>query len=146
MERRAIEIARKKIFYCNKNDTIKETAFRMQEKNIGSILVRDDPGAVIGIVTVGDILRLIAKHDSLKEFHVKDIMSTPVISGNKDITIEDAMKMFQEKKISRLVLIDETGKPVGILRDVAVYKILSFSKFEKEAADRFSSHWEDHFY
>ncbi|MBD3204587.1 CBS domain-containing protein [Candidatus Woesearchaeota archaeon] len=146
MEKTAYDIARKKLYFFYINDPVYKIADIMQAKNIGSVLVKDKKDNVVGIVTIGDILRLVNKEKNVEPFSAQDIMSSPVIFLDKESSLEDTMSKFQKHKITRFVLIDENKKPVGIVRDLAVYKVLSFSKIYQESAERFKQSYTDHFY
>jgi len=146
MEKIALDLARKKLYFCKEDDPVQKVADLMQAKNVGSVLVKDSRMALSGIVTVGDILRLVSKKNDISKHKVKDIMSSPVMTAKYNIDLMSAMQMFKKTKVTRLVLVDDKGKELGVLRELACYKCLTFSKFEEEAAERFSSYRTDHFY
>ena len=136
--KRAYDIARKEVFYCSEEQPLAEVAGLMHSHNIGSILVRNGKD-VKGIITVNDMLRQIEKGANFAMKKARDIMSSPVVMVSRDLEIEELIDVFNShKKLSRMVLVDSKSNVVGVVRDIAVYKYLSFYKFDEEAKKRFA--------
>jgi CBS domain-containing protein len=96
---------------------ISEVAKLMNDKVIGSVLVRDSEGRIAGVFTERDaIRRVIAKGVDPATTPVKSIMSTPLVTVKSDMSIDEAAKLMAEKKIRRLPVV-EGGKIVGIVTD-----------------------------
>jgi arabinose-5-phosphate isomerase len=138
--KKAHDICRKQVFFCNTTDSLAKVAYKMHNNNIGSILVRKD-NEIRGIITVNDMMRTMSKHKSAKETLAKDIMSSPVISTSKDMEIDDLVEKFNQSKVSRMVLLDKNKKIAGVVRDIAVYKCMTFHKYNKEAKQRFQQNY-----
>jgi len=49
-----------------------------------------------------------------EEIHVREIMSTPLICGNKEMEVEDAVRLMLDKKIKKLPII-EKERLIGIV-------------------------------
>jgi len=136
----AYDLARKQVFFCRTTDKLSRVAERMHKKNIGSILVKK--GDVLkGIITVNDILRQISSKRLSKDTLAKDVMSSPVIVVNKDLEVDDLVDEFNKHKVSRMVLINKKNEIVGVVRDIAAYKYLTFFKYDREARERFSKNY-----
>jgi signal-transduction protein with cAMP-binding, CBS, and nucleotidyltransferase domain len=102
--------------------TIQETAQRMKEDRVGSLLV-DRRGQVVAIVTETDIVRkAVAKGADLGKEKVESIMSSPVASIEIQRTPQDAHDMMADLGVRHLAVTDK-GKIVGLLsvRDLLVY-------------------------
>ncbi|NTV23096.1 MAG: CBS domain-containing protein [Nanoarchaeota archaeon] len=132
----AYDIARKQVFFCRSNEPIKEIARKLHVNNIGSILVKKD-GDVAGIITVNDLLRQMSRNTDVEKTLAEDIMSSPVVSVDKDLEIDELVEQFNKQRVSRMVLKDKKGEIVGVVRDIAVYKYLAFMKYDKEARKMF---------
>jgi len=54
---------------------------------------------------------------------VKDAMSSPVISVDEDASVLEAARLMREHRIGGVVVVDSSGKPVGVVteRDVVVH-------------------------
>lgn len=137
MPKTAYDISRKKVYFCSDKDLVPKVADTFQKNNIGSILVNNKYGKTVGIVTVGDILRLISKKPDFAETKAGEIMSSPIVSVHKDTPIDKLVNDFEKGKATRLVLTKDTGEYVGVVRDIAAFKYIAFVAFDKEAKERF---------
>jgi signal-transduction protein with cAMP-binding, CBS, and nucleotidyltransferase domain len=102
--------------------TVQETARRMKDDKVGSLLV-DRGGQVVAIVTETDIVRKsVAKGADLGKEKVEAIMSSPVASIEIQRTPQDAHDMMADLGVRHLAVTDK-GKIVGLLsvRDLLVY-------------------------
>lgn len=102
-------------------DDCKTAAIRMRDSNIGFLPVCDDTGKVIGTVTDRDLaIRLVASSMPAST-SVGDVVTREVVScGPQDDVREAERRMAREQK-SRMLVIDATGKLLGVfsLSDVA---------------------------
>jgi len=102
------------IAVCTPTDSVTDAAKRMSERNVGCILVTEG-GSVKGIITDRDIaLSVIAKGKNPTEIRLKDVMKTPVVTGNPDWDVFETTKMMAQKKIRRLP-IQSNGKLQGFI-------------------------------
>ncbi|MBP2030623.1 putative transcriptional regulator [Methanohalophilus levihalophilus] len=95
----------------NLNSSIQEAAKVLVHNNIHGATV-EDGGKIVGIVTFTDIGEALAGGEvGLK---VKDIMSADLIMIDGEASLVDAVKMFNEHEIGRLVVTID-GVPKGLL-------------------------------
>jgi diguanylate cyclase (GGDEF)-like protein len=107
-------------------DTVKEAAARMLARNVGCLIVTDDRGAFIGLVTERDISRHVAvAPDGGAGVCVAQIMTDHVVSCGPGITTGEARRIMTENRIRHLPIVDR-GVVVGILsaRDIMGQQIL----------------------
>jgi CBS domain-containing protein len=101
-----------------------EAVKRMVEANVGSLLVIDESGEIIGIVTERDYLRRVTLEGRTdKETAVRDIMSFPVIVVTPQTSIDECMALMTDRRIRHLPVVDG-GEVVGIVSigDVVKFK------------------------
>lgn len=118
------EIMNKQVKTCRPDDTVRDAAQQMSKWHIGSLVVVDGPGLVIGIVTERDILsEVVAEGLRSNDVKVKDIMTKQVIEIEKKATLEDAAEIMTEHKIKKLPVV-EKGRLVGIVTatDLVMYE------------------------
>jgi CBS domain-containing protein len=99
--------------------TVMKAAQLMKEKKIGNCIVVDK--TPIGIITESDILKKVVALDlNASQVTVKDIMTSPIIIADPNISLEEAIKMMGKCNIRRLPVV-ENGRLIGILtqRDVS---------------------------
>lgn len=133
--KKAYDISRKKVYFCSASDSLSKIARIMYKNNIGSILVKEN--ANLGIITTNDLLRQMSKNRDSKKITAKNIMSFPVITASKDLEIDELVDKFNRHKVSRMVLLDK-NKIVGVVRDIAVYKYMTFFKYDHQARNMFA--------
>ncbi len=91
-----------------------QCATRMDTFKIGSVVLVNDDGELIGIVTKTDITNAFSIVYSGK-FLVSDYMSRKVVTCRKSDTLKYALSLMNQNDVSRLVVTDEKGKPLGLI-------------------------------
>ncbi|WP_203340011.1 CBS domain-containing protein [Planococcus beijingensis] len=105
---------------CAPEMSIQEIASKMLELDVGSIPISDGK-RLLGIVTDRDIvIRGIASQISL-DSPVSQILTSEMVTGTKDMSIEDAADLMTKHQIRRLPIV-ENDQLVGIvsLGDIAL--------------------------
>ncbi len=95
-------------------DHLEQCATRMETFNIGSVILVDDSGDLIGIVTKTDITKVFSKIYG-GQYQVKDYMTRKLITCRKTDSLKFAQSMMNKNNISRLVVTDNQGVTVGII-------------------------------
>ncbi len=93
--------------------SIKKAIVEISEKRLGvTAVVENDK--VVGIITDGDIRRMLNNHDNIAGLTAKDIMThNPKMIKSTDMTI-DALHTLEDFAITQLVVVDD-GEYKGIL-------------------------------
>lgn len=97
--------------------TVMEAANLMNKHRIGALLVVDRRGeSLAGIFTERDILqRIVGEKKDPEETAVGQVMTTEVACCKPDITVEAARLIFRDKRVRHLPVVDDQGKPVGVV-------------------------------
>ena len=119
-----------KVITIGKDASILDARRLMTEHNIRHMPVVDENDKLIGIVTDRDIRTALPlemfkvpegckdiceKLESITQLKVAEVMTPdPVTVGPLD-TIEDALMMFQQKKVGAFPVVDEQGRIKGII-------------------------------
>lgn len=104
-------------------DTIEAVAKLMGKNKVGSIIVIDNNGRPIGLITERDIVfRVAGKNLLSNQVAAKSIMSSPLITVNPRTDLKKAAKMMQMHDIRRLIVMDD-GKMVGFVSDADIVAI-----------------------
>ncbi len=96
-----------------KETTIKDVIVEISEKMLGVTAVVEDE-KIIGIITDGDLRRMLSKHDSFTHITAKDIMSLHPKCIEEDAMAVEAMDIMEAKGISQL-LVEKDGKYSGVV-------------------------------
>lgn len=79
----------------------------MNEKNLGAVLVVGEENVLVGIVTDGDIRRLITESGSLNLMPVSEIMTRDPITIDGQMQAADALSIMQRHEITVLPIVEE---------------------------------------
>ncbi|HUL39454.1 MAG TPA: CBS domain-containing protein [Methanomassiliicoccales archaeon] len=98
----------------------------MVEKDVGSVLVVDRSGKLVGIFTERDLLRRYLESQSKFLYLTVDkVMTSPVITVSPTTTLDAALDLMTAKKIRHLPVVDKDGKVVGYLTWKILFQRLS---------------------
>lgn len=93
--------------------SVRAAAALMAELNLGVLPVCDHDYP-IGIITDRDILiRWVPK--AVADSNIEPIMTPDIVTCRADQTVEQAAYLMSDKQIRRLVVVDSSGKIVGII-------------------------------
>lgn len=88
----------------------------MAEKNIGALLVLDEEGKIVGIVSERDFARHIAQTGQCAvEEAVSNYMTKEVIGVRPDTSIDECMMLMTRQHIRHLPVVNAEGKLVGLI-------------------------------
>lgn len=93
--------------------TIKKAIFEISEKRLGVTAVIEND-KIVGIITDGDIRRMLAERDTLTDVTAKDIMTKNPKMIASDSMVADALNLLEDNSITQVVVADQ-GQYKGIL-------------------------------
>lgn len=93
---------------------IREIIIEISDKRLGATAVVDSDENVIGIITDGDIRRMLEHEDDLKQVKARDILTPSPKSISPEALAVDALQLMRENDISQL-LVTDAGRYMGIL-------------------------------
>ncbi len=98
-----------------KEDTpIKDTIIEISSKRMGATAVLDTAGSVVGIITDGDIRRMIEQNENFLLLKAKDIMSPNPKTIEKNFLASVALKIMETNSITQLI-VKYDDKYVGMI-------------------------------
>ena len=118
---RIIDYADKDFVSLDENTLVADAARIMYERGVCSVIVTHDDverhlRQSVGMITARDFLqRVVAQSKGPFKLAVKDIMSTPLITINKETLTNDAIMLMKSKNIARLPVINDSGEVLGIV-------------------------------
>jgi arabinose-5-phosphate isomerase len=92
---------------------IREVIMEISSKRLGATAVLDN-GRLVGVITDGDLRRMIEKTTDLTGITAKEIMTSNPKSIDKSELAVNALQLFQKYNITQLVVTDE-GAYIGVL-------------------------------
>ncbi|WP_134698556.1 CBS domain-containing protein [Ammoniphilus sp. YIM 78166] len=110
-------------------DNVYEVACKMRDHNVGVVPVVDENQHCIGMITDRDIVIRGLAEKREGSAAVEKVMSTELITGTPDMSVDEAAKLMAQQQIRRLPIV-ENGRLVGI---VAMADLAVRSNFADEA-------------
>jgi len=125
-----------RIITVNHDESIRQAAARMLAHNVGCLIVDNDQGQFIGLVTERDIAHHVAMDPECgADICVGQIMTDHVVSCPPGTTTSEATRIMMTHRIRHLPLV-ENGRVVGILsaRDIMSQQLLEDRAAAEEVA------------
>lgn len=99
----------------NEGQSVSKVLFAITEARAGAATVVDKKGRLVGIFTDGDLRRHLGKDADLPHRQIREVMTKSPRVINKDCLAAEALHILEEKKIDELPVVDDKGKPLGML-------------------------------
>lgn len=93
--------------------SIKDVIVEISEKRLGTTAVVDEE-RLIGIITDGDIRRMLEKNADIKSLTAADVMSADPIRVESETMAVEALDIMEDNNITQ-ILVTENGKYVGVV-------------------------------
>ena len=126
--RRIDQIMSRKLYTVQDEDLVDLVPNIMMWKQIRHLLVENDKGELVGLVTMGRLGQHYSVHDKKekKAVPVKNIMVNDVYTVKRDTLTVEALALMREKKIGCLPVVNEDNKLVGIVTERDFLKVAEF--------------------
>jgi arabinose-5-phosphate isomerase len=111
---------------AGENLTVKEALFVMTRARSGSLSVVNAHGKLAGVFTDGDFRRHMAGDENLLSRALKKVMTRNPICIREDALATEALKIFDERNIDDLIVVNARREPVGLVdsQDLPKLKIM----------------------
>lgn len=99
--------------------TLREVVIGMTRYPLGAACVVGPEGRLRGILTDGDVRRLLSREGDILELRMENVMTADPMATRPDMTLGEAVRIMEDRasQISVLpVVADEGGQLVGLLR------------------------------
>ncbi len=96
------------------NTILKEIINEISSKRLGATAVVDNENNLIGIITDGDVRRMLADKDDLKNITATDIMTKTSKTISPNVLAVEGLNLMQENNISQLI-VAENNIYIGII-------------------------------
>jgi arabinose-5-phosphate isomerase len=100
------------------HSSIKDALIEITDKSLGCVCVIDKNGILKGIITDGDIRRLLNKTDNVHGLKARDIMTINPIAVKRETYLGEALSIMENRssQINVLPVISSSGKCIGVIR------------------------------
>lgn len=96
------------------NENIRNTIIEMTSKRLGVTIVVDSNHHIKGIITDGDLRRMLQNQKQVEHLTAQDIMTKKPLTVGKNVLAMKALNMMRKKSITQLV-VEDNGKYEGVV-------------------------------
>lgn len=136
----------------NRTASLEEAADKMLDREVGSLVVVEESGKAVGIVTDSDFSAKPARipfstfrsrkllgewlgrqnaeeiYEEARSLAVEAIMSTPLRSVELDDTVDQILEIMFDQDVKHVPVLDEGGRPVGMVARHDLLKMVASSR------------------
>ena len=95
--------------------SVREAIVEMTSKRLGATFLTNGAGELTGILTDGDLRRLLQEHSQPLDLEAREIMTHGPKHVRGDVLAVDALRIMEDNLITILPVIDAGNRPVGAL-------------------------------
>jgi CBS domain-containing protein len=115
------EIMTAEVVTADPQAPVREIAEVMRDRNVGSVVLVDSGGRPVGLVTDRDLAVTALADAADPDTPVERCATTPVVTGEADMELEEAAALMVSHRIRRLPVMDEESLAgIVTLDDIAV--------------------------
>jgi CBS domain-containing protein len=107
------EVMTESVVTASPQVSVREIATLMRERNVGSVVLLRD-GRPVGFITDRDIALSVVADGRSPDERATDHASSPVITGEPDMDVEEAGELMMRHGVRRLVVVSG-GSLVGVV-------------------------------
>ncbi len=104
------------------DDPMPEVIVGISAHRLGATAILDDDRRVVGIITDGDLRRMIQRHPNFAHLRARDVMTPQPHTITANAPAQQAMQMFSRHKITQLPVVDADGRYVGMIHIHDLYR------------------------
>jgi arabinose-5-phosphate isomerase len=107
---------------CSTETTIRDALFTITKAEAGSAFVVNEDGRFLGLITDGDIRRLLLRDENALRVPAGQVLNPTPRTTTPDRLVTEALQMMEQPPpCGELPVLDEDGRPVGVLnlKDIA---------------------------
>lgn len=97
------------------DQSLMDAVLELNQKNLGAVFIQDPTKKLLGIITDGDVRRMLSAQKNLREIPLADGMKRNPLAIDSSLMAADALSIMQQHEITVLAVVDELGRLQGIL-------------------------------
>jgi diguanylate cyclase (GGDEF)-like protein/PAS domain S-box-containing protein len=105
--------------------TVSEAGRRMKDEGLRHLVVTGPQGRLLGIVSQTDVI----KHFGIQHYmYLRDVRSAvprALVTVKAEVPYTDAMKAMREERSDAAVVVDDEGKPLGIVTERDILRLIA---------------------
>lgn len=97
------------------DQSLLDAVLELNKKNLGAVFIQDTAKKLMGIITDGDVRRMLSAQKNIREISLADGMKRNPVAIDSSLMAADALSIMQQHEITVLAVVDEQGRLQGIL-------------------------------
>ena len=93
--------------------SVQKAIEEINRKNVGFVLITDKKSKLLGILTDGDVRRMISKGISFEGKSIDDVMTRDPKTIDEKMSLAQAMEMMQKREITSFAVVNEKNELKG---------------------------------
>jgi arabinose-5-phosphate isomerase len=93
-----------------------DVVHEMSSKRLGMTCVADDDGRLVGVITDGDLRRLMSRTSDVVGLTAEQVMTSGPITIPRGVLAVEALKVMETHKITSVVVVDERRTVEGVVQ------------------------------
>ncbi len=126
--RKVAVVMTKGLVMVPESEPVRKVIALMANKVISCAVVRVN-GRPEGIITEHDVARLLKSDIDLNKTPVGEVMSRPLMTVDADAPVHEVTRIMEQKKIRRLVVVDQDGNIAGLVTQSDIIKGILEGKY-----------------
>ena len=110
-----VMLAGEKIPLVYSTVTVSEAIAELNDKNLGAVLIVNDDRLLQGIMTDGDIRRIVLANKGIDHLALCNVMTTAPLTIHSGLLAADALSIMQHHEVMVLPIVDDSNRLQGIL-------------------------------
>ena len=130
------------IFSITPDKTLGDMAQEMNSRRIGSLLVLNEDGKMVGIITERDFLRNVSSAGKdWAEVVIDDVMTKDLVTADQDDNLKEVMAKMSENRIRHIPVMN-ADEVAGLLSLVDIVRALhEETSYQNEIMKRYIKDW-----
>src|SRR5437879_12019728 len=108
--------SRKEVYSVTEETSVHQVALYLREKQVRSVGVVDANGKIVGVISHSDVSDKVAAENKCPAWmKASDVMTRELVTVTPDMTVEDGLRLMEQKTIFHLIVLDEKEGFLGML-------------------------------
>jgi CBS domain-containing protein len=103
------------IYSISPEATVAELVRTLCDQRVGALLVLDQTGSIVGIVSERDVVRALGENPRALSDSVGAIMTSDVVTAPDQAEVAELMRVMTERRIRHIPVLDDYGKLSGLV-------------------------------
>jgi CBS domain-containing protein len=119
------DVMRHGVISCEPEASLRDVARIMASYHIHAVVValREN---VWGVISAGDVLKTAGTER--ERWNAGEVAATEFVSAGPEATLEEAAQLMREHEVEHVVVIEQSGKPIGMLSSLDVAGALAWGE------------------